>query len=221
MTGAEALREAADLLGAKPVEDAVSPLLATLDSRITPNAAKRQALDDECKDALSHANKEQVFARTLDCVRVTLQLEATGLRALLLDTRANTEPLIGALRADAQALLDAVTAVIDAVDTGVYASENGLLQTRTRLQEKYRLPFQRALLGLHWEALRMRLLELHAVLHVPEHDAEAHCVLHASRSLKENRTIDGLEEGMAAYEAAATSLRDCLQSITATGSTLP
>lgn len=172
-------------LGNRIIND-VSPLIIAQKaadaerSRAAHDRERMQAAMEECRSQLRKANRDGKFFVTLRCVRTLLMLDLSVLRkkesdiAARTDVSAETRDLTLAVT---QQLTDAIVAVVNAIDTGVYDGVEDLEDMKLRLYEQYRVHDLRGDLLLridrhrNWMAYlvgRMRLLTTHDTMNFLE-----------------------------------------------------
>lgn len=139
--------------------------------------AKQAELRRGCRDALRRANRDDRLEIALRCFRGDL----TGEREMVRKQQAYVRAVPGvesSVRSSADralsSLLDAVTTIVDAVDSGVYRSTDVMLETRRNLRAKYQSP--------SWDALsRLRAERGLTVV--------AQLILDAEAAMEEERVI--------------------------------
>jgi hypothetical protein len=142
--------------------------------RIQARIEARQRLAklwQECRGMLRRANRDTKFGVLERCMRAQLLLEHAALRQEL--------PLLGEFRGvneaarlnameRTQELTDAMMAVVDAIDTHVFSTEDALLEMRQKLRTQYRIPYWTGLIALRHSRLEGFLVfvskKFHAVL---------------------------------------------------------
>lgn len=223
-------------------------LRASLESRIPENAAallpdpaKKKSWDTErarhaqrlaelrrkCREEIRKANRDTVVEKTQQCFRSDL-LEQLALHrkektyvASLPGIDAGTQ---AGFQAASQALMDAEVAVVNGVDTGVYATVELLESAKRKLRDQYRAPYWAALFRLAadaqvpwlaWQADRLEYL----LSEKPETAAtEAvgcleEAVSLASQSAKsdDGTALESLRAALAKNRECVTTLRELIK----------
>lgn len=125
---------------------------------LLPNAVKQKAWDTEkarheqriwelrakCREEIRKANRDTIVSKSAQCLRSDLMEEL----ALRRKEKAYVESLPGI---DAQvlapysssvaALMDAQSAIVDGIDTGVYTTVELLQTAKRKLRDQYRMPY--------------------------------------------------------------------------------
>lgn len=211
-------------------EEALETFLRDKASRDTATELKRKVLDEECQATLRKANRDQQWSATLRCVRNDMQLDIGALRAELTAARALKHPLAPALVTAASELQDALAAVTDGIDTGVYGAEGALLETRAKLEERYRTPLTRATQALHWALLRGHLWEtvrtVRSQTGAVVSQEQTDCLSAGTDAALQGAGLTDIPRARAAYRDAAETVRNCIAWLrgtagTATGTLLP
>lgn len=229
-TPGETLAALVERLAPISSDEGLEAFLHEQDRRDTETEQKRSVLDEECRSLLRKANRDQQWPSTLRCVRNDMQLDIGALRAELTAARALKHSLAPALVTAASDLLDALAAVTDGIDTGVYGSEGALAETRSKLQERYRTPLTKATQAMHWAVLRSNLWETARTVHAQtgalltqeQHD----CLSASTEATLQGAGLTDIPRARAAYREAAETVRNCIawlrgSSDTATGTLLP
>lgn len=207
------LASAEELLAPVPEGDDPTAFLHDEQRRADQADAKRAALADECVQALRRANRDQQWPTTLRCVRNDLQLDIAVLRESIAASTLVVHPLATAFTQAAEALRDALVAVVNGIDTGVYGTEAAVLDTRARLQERYRLPLTQATHNLHWSVLRRRLQatvhDLRSASGSTVDDAAAACWEQAAALVAHGDASDTPQHSRDAFAEAARKIRSC------------
>ena len=95
---------------------------------------KRTELRRSCRSDVRRSNRDSKLPTMFRCYRATLSLDLEDLRkekALLADSKA--------LGTHSE-LSDAISTIIAAIDVGIYETEEGLMEAKTNLAKKYRVP---------------------------------------------------------------------------------
>jgi hypothetical protein len=132
------------------------------------SVAKRAALRATCRSDLRKANKEQVWNLTLRCVRGDLQEQRADLSR---DIEAVAK-LTGVAEKTKTALTDALkklqtvlATLVQAIDTGVFRTEDNLRDALTNLRAKYLAPVWKARAAVRSERRRalvgVMLIDMH------------------------------------------------------------
>ena len=115
---------------------------------------KRAELRRDCRETLRKANRDQRLPRLSDCMKDDLQktLEMVTARGTSIAAAAGVQGDVKELIAARNELLrDALDTIITALDAGVYTDEEGLVEARNNLREKYFKPYAALLPQLHAE----------------------------------------------------------------------
>gem|GEM_PF-2723870 len=120
----------------------------TEEKRLRDRLAEHRA---ECREALRRANRDTLMKKTLQCYRSDLLQEMhlmreynqylAGVPALTAEMRADTDGTL-------MELLDALTAIIDAIDTGLFERVESLEEAKRNLREQYRVPYWSSIIRL-------------------------------------------------------------------------
>ncbi len=97
-----------------------------------------------CAERLRKANRNERFSALLLCVKQDLTTTLEGIRRRQdgLGVRAGvSSDTTSLIRARGDLLIDALDAVIQAIDAGVYSNEEELYEVRNNLRDKYILPY--------------------------------------------------------------------------------
>lgn len=115
---------------------------------------KRAELRAECREDIRKANRDQRFHRISGCMQEDLSLtlemiaaRGTGIAAIA-GVSSDLKKLIIARN---ELLQDAVETIVMAIDAGVYSDEEGLLEAKDNLREKYVKPYTSLLPKMHAE----------------------------------------------------------------------
>lgn len=120
---------------------------AAIHEERTKLAARMTEYRRDCRADLRKANRDSKLATTLRCFRGTLSLQLTTLQRWERFTAElpGIPPSIALREQESvRAWIDAIGTVISAVDADVYQAEQGLLDVRARLVERYALPAEYA-----------------------------------------------------------------------------
>lgn len=137
---------------------------------LLPDAAKQKAWDAErkrheerlwsmrakCREELRKANRDTIAAKAQQCYRSDLMEELSLRRKELQFVAAlpAVDPAFAAAYREAtEALMDAQSAVVDGIDTNVYASVEALEKAKLKLRDQYRVPYWTALFRLSADRL--------------------------------------------------------------------
>lgn len=106
----------------------------------------------ECNDLVRRSNRDQRMGKILQCQRAMLMLESGLLRNQT--QYLNAIPLVDAkLKATATGAIarleNAMMAIVDGIDTGLFTSEGQLISARDNLRTVYREPVWKAMIPLH------------------------------------------------------------------------
>lgn len=204
---------AASLAPAGMAED-MAPVLAERTEDLRAFVQKREGLRTECAESLRRANRDQQWEAAVRCVRNELALETLTLRPFIAALRTRKDsPAAAAAAAKADMLFEALTAMTQAVDNGVFGDEETLGLARTRLHERYRLPLAASELTLQWDALQTAAwvaADAAALLGDEVEDAAALCLRDAAAALLEGRKEPDPEAGRAAFARVAAAWEACL-----------
>jgi hypothetical protein len=105
---------------------------------------KRTEARRVCAERLRKANRNERFSALLLCVKQDLTTTLEGIRRRQdgLGVRAGvSSDTTSLIRARGDLLIDALDAVIQAIDAGVYSNEEDLFEVRNNLRDKYILPY--------------------------------------------------------------------------------
>jgi hypothetical protein len=106
----------------------------------------------ECRDIIRKSNRDERMPRMLQCQRAMLLLETNLLRkeATYFNAIPLLDPTVKATATGSIAKLeDAMMAIVDGIDTGLFSSEQQLLTARDNLRITYRTPYWQAKAALH------------------------------------------------------------------------
>src|SRR5207248_1138314 len=110
---------------------------------------KRAVLRSQCREDMRRANKDTLLATEERCYKSDRTLELDFFTARR-DYIANLPGITKTVRSNAldrlDLLTDAIKTVTFAIDSGVYASTNDLMEAKTNLLTKYSQPFANAFL---------------------------------------------------------------------------
>jgi|TARA_Y100000310_G_scaffold312728_1_gene360328 hypothetical protein len=98
----------------------------------------------ECRNDVRKSNSNIRLPIVLRCYRGELTLNLEDLRkerAFLYKLPGTSDEAKERINASIVPLMDAITAVIDGIDAGVYTTEEGLIETKKNLAERYRAPY--------------------------------------------------------------------------------
>ncbi len=103
---------------------------------------KRKEKRLQCRNDVRRANRDSLLSETMHCFRATLSMDLEILRKQL----QYIESMVGAsekYRSDAvyhtQNLMDGISTVVAAIDTGVYTGKEELEEAKIHLEEHYRV----------------------------------------------------------------------------------
>lgn len=193
---------AADAGGTEPsLWERAKTLRASLETRIpesaaalVPDAAKKKSWEAErkrlevrkaelrakCREEIRKANRDTILAKSEQCFRgdlleeISLHRKEQAYIASLPGIDANVQ---AAFQDALKKLIDAEVAVVNGVDTGVYASVELLQSAKRKLRDQYRVPYRTALFHLStdrqipWLAWHADQLE-YLLSEKPETDAQ-------------------------------------------------
>lgn len=124
---------------------------------------KRIAHSEECRKQMRKENRDSLFSTMLNCLRGDLMFNLDTLRKerSFVEKASGVPDLVQQASLSAiDALSDAITAVIDGIDTGVYASVAELTEAKKNLMEHYRSPYWTAMTRLRTERLQTWIAHL-------------------------------------------------------------
>jgi len=157
----------------QPLWERANILRTSLETRIpesagtlVPDAAKKKAWDGErkrhaeraadlrkkCRDEIRKANRDTIVAKSEQCFRGDLLEELTLHRKeqIYVASLPGIDAKVQTAFQDAlKKLIDAEVAIVNGVDTGVYASVELLQSAKRKLRDQYRIPYRTALFRLH------------------------------------------------------------------------
>ncbi|OGJ85127.1 hypothetical protein A2529_01520 [Candidatus Peribacteria bacterium RIFOXYD2_FULL_58_15] len=135
----------------------------TLRTQVRDRRLKRIAHSEECRKQMRKENRDSLFPMTLNCLRGDLMFNLDILRKerTFVEKAAGVPDLVRQTALSAiDALSDAITAVIDGIDTGVYASAAELTEAKKNLMERYRSPYWTAMTQFRTERLQTWIAHL-------------------------------------------------------------
>lgn len=202
--------------------------------------ARRATFMTDCRRDIRSANRDTKFPTTLRCFRGLLMQRLGYLR----DERRNRPlgfgPAHDLLLSRTDALTDAMTTIVDAIDSDVYDDDASLKDAKARLYAQYEEPYAAAILAAQAERLehwlfvlvndldRIAAADLHRE-HVDVLLPVADCLEQTSWQLTDAKQATTIATGRTLLEAADATLADCADFFVETetalragsGSTLP
>lgn len=182
-------------------------------------ADRRTELRVRCHEEIRKANRDTIAAKSAQCLRSDLLLEASHRRKQgdLLSSAPGADATIADAAVNGiDAWIDASAAVVDGVDAGVFTTVDTVKQAKRNLHETYRVPMLRAFTRLRAsEALGISRSLASAVAKAiggePRHpfiDAFVPCIETAQRTLETAASPAG---DAASLRAGLDALRPCIE----------
>ena len=100
---------------------------------------------EDCADEARRANRDTKFPIQKRCFRSLLTLDLENLRketTSLENIPGITPETLEAHKKNTYELMDAISLIIDGIDSGVYADEESLIESKLNLAEKFREPYR-------------------------------------------------------------------------------
>ena len=124
---------------------------------------KRKEHREKCRSDIRRSNKGAKVNTLLRCYRAELTLENELLRKrrLIIEDLPNiSETIKVEALSTLDELSDAISAIIDAIDTGVYTSQEELREAKQNLHTQYRQPYWHALMDLRADKMMVWIAHL-------------------------------------------------------------
>jgi len=192
---------------------------------VTQEKNRRQKLNDhrrDCTEAIRKANRDTKFSVTLSCYRTDLTLIRDIIekqKEYIEDVPGVTEVVRTQALTSGAKLLDAIATIMQAIEAGVYTTENDLLEAKNNLLTKYRIPYADTLLFVRIDRTETWIVRLLVQLHsyiqevtetsdLNQISAVMQCFEDADATVK-SILLDRSAESRAAFRQEQTHLKSC------------
>lgn len=165
---------------------------------------RRQKLNDhrrDCTESIRKANRDTKFSVTLQCYRTDLTLIRDIVekqKEYVEDIPGVTENVRAQTLMSATKLLDAIATIMQAIEAGVYATENDLLEAKNNLLTKYRVPYADALFFTRVDRTETWIIRLLVQLHSYKQE------------ISESIDLEQISEAMECFEVADITVKSLL-----------